>query len=71
MKLLSKEEFKKLSKKGLHDYITAYLESLAESSNKKSLSSESYKLPAWPYMQAEQIGVQKTINKVLKLITYD
>ena len=68
---INKEEYKNLNKEEQNAYLITYVSNLIETSIKKQQSSENYKLPAWPYMQAEQLGTQKVLNKLLNIIKYD
>lgn len=71
MKHISSKEYSLLSKQEQNDYLVSYLETLLSTSIRKQQSSDNYTLPAWPYYQAEELGVQKSLNKILNLIKYN
>lgn len=68
MKYINNKEYKLLSKEEQNIYLNNYILDLINISLRKQHSSENYSLPAWPYLQAEQIGVQKILNKIQTLI---
>jgi hypothetical protein len=68
MKLKSKEEIHKLSKLEFRDYLLEYMEEQLRLSIGKQRDSNNYTLPAWPYMQAEELGIQKILLKLTKHI---
>lgn len=69
MKLLDKKELTELSKQKLIVYLVSYMEEQLQLSIRKNQSSTNYEARAWPYMQAEQLGTQKTLQKLIKLLT--
>lgn len=68
MKRLSSKDIEKLSKEDFQQYLLTYVQDQLELSIRKAQSSDNYKLPAWDCYQAEQIGVQKAFNKIIKTI---
>lgn len=51
------------------DKLIKVLKKDLESSIRSSSSVENYKLPAWSEYQADQLGSQRTLRKVIDLIT--
>lgn len=68
MKILSNKQYKALDREEAEKFLLDYLEELLQRSIKKTQASDNYKLTAWACYQAEQIGVQKTINKLLTIL---
>jgi len=68
MKYITKKEYLLLNKEKQNEYLISYIEDLLSLSLRTQHSSEKYSLPSWPYMQAEHIGQQKILNKLLDLI---
>jgi hypothetical protein len=69
MKYLDKKTYKSLSKEKQNAYLVEFLTHLEDLSTREQQSRDNYSLPAWPYFQAEEIGKQKIIRKILTLIT--
>lgn len=71
MNIITSKKYHSLTEEQRSEYLVKYLNHSLQSSIKKTQSSDNYGLPGWPYMQAEQLGCQKTINKLLKLVSND
>ena len=68
MNILTNKEYLLLPEEERNIYLCSYLEHLLTSSITACQSSDNYKCPSWPYQQAERLGSQKLLNKLLKLI---
>ena len=55
----------------LLDTLAKILEEELNSSIKESSNKESYKLPAWSEYQADRLGEQRTLRKILNIIKPD
>lgn len=71
MKILSNKSYLKLTSEKRDKYLIEYLRHCLQTSISKMQTSDSYSLASWPYYQAELIGTQKTLNKLLKLVSND
>lgn len=69
MIILSNKDYKKLTQEEQNQYLLTWLQEQLDLSIRKTQSSDNYKLPAWPYLQAEQLGTQKILTKFINLIT--
>jgi len=68
MNIITNKDYILLTKEEQNEYLNRYINHLINDSISKAQSSENYKSPAWPYMQAEFLGSQKVLIKLLKLI---
>jgi hypothetical protein len=66
--LKDKEEYEKLTKTEVIAHIRAYLIELADVSERSRLDKENFEKASWPYLQAYECGVQKTIHKLQEFI---
>lgn len=64
-KLKVKEEYDKLTKRGLIDEIKKYINDQLELSRRNCLNDEAYSKAAWPYYQAKELGQQRALTKLL------
>ena len=71
MKVLSKKEYLKLPIEKREEYLRKYLEHLLNISVVKTRSTENFALSSWPYIQACEVGSQKIILKIQKLVSND
>ena len=65
---LSNKKYNLLTKEESDEYLLNYLQEILDLSIRKTQSSDSYELPAWGCYQAEQIGIQKAVTKIIKMI---
>lgn len=70
MKNLLKEtvEYEKLTKQEVLAHIRAYLIELEDISKRSQLDRDNFDKASWPYLQAYENGVQKTLIKLQDFI---
>lgn len=68
-----KEEFRKevIASRHVLKVLKSLLEEDLRASQTSQESEEGYALPSWPYKQADAIGEQRAIKKVIKMITLE
>jgi hypothetical protein len=68
-----KDEFRKviLAARPVLERLKVLLEEDLVASQKEQLGKVNYKDTSWPMYQADCIGEQRTLNKIIKLITLD
>lgn len=64
---VTKEEV--LASKEVLDALKDLLEKDLEAEVRKQRSEVNYQLPSWPHFQADSIGCQRTLKKVIDLVT--
>lgn len=64
---LSKEEV--IAAKDVLDTIAKILTQDLEAEVKRARSEEAYESPSWPLIQADSIGAQRTLRKVIDIVT--
>jgi len=62
------QEDNKLTKEEVYLFLIKFLKEELAISTRNSLSEESFTLPSWSEYQAFQLGQQKALSKILKLI---
>lgn len=68
MNKLKSPEYKNLTKQGVINEITSYINEQLELSRRKCLSDESFSKASWPYIQAQEMGIQKALLKMLNYL---
>jgi len=63
------EEFKKLTKHKLLEVIKLQINELKSLSVRTQQKRENFDSPSWAYLQAYEMGVQKTLNQLEEFIT--
>jgi len=67
---VSKNKFKErvLANKDMFDVLKSILIEDMESSQAGARNQDSYKLPAWAEFQADNIGTQRTLKRIIDLL---
>ena len=68
MDIITNKTYSSFNREEQNEYLTSYVQSLLANSIMKTQCSDSYDMPCWPYFQADQLGQQKILNKILRLI---
>jgi len=59
---------KLVASKDVLERLQKLLEEDLKSSSTQSLSKEKYECPNWPYLQADKVGEERALRKVIKII---
>jgi len=65
---LKSEKAKELSKSQVFSELRKYLKEQIELSQRKTFDEDSFNKPSWSEYQAYQLGIQKSLNKLVNLI---